>query len=148
MIYDKLSNINSYIGLNENIVKGLKFLQTADFSKMEDGRYDIDGDNLYINISHFETRESNTKLEAHRKYADIQYVISGEEKVGFGQLEDAEKVLDSLPENDCYFYEGKVSYVTLGQNMFVIFFPQDTHAAAMYTEESQMIRKAVVKARL
>ena len=56
-------------------------------SKLEVKRYDIDGDNLYATVSEYITKnEEDAKFEAHQKYIDIQYVISGKEIMSIAPL--------------------------------------------------------------
>ena len=60
--------------------KAFAFLRDNDLEKLELKRYDLDGNNLYVTISEYNTKNpEDAKFEAHKKYIDIQYVISGSE---------------------------------------------------------------------
>ena len=68
----------SYFKNKERWDKAFTFLKNSDLSKLEIKRYDIDGDNLYAPVSEYLTKnEEDAKFEAHQKYIDIQYVVSG-----------------------------------------------------------------------
>ena len=59
------------------------FLKNNDLTKLAPGKYPIDGDNVYASITEDSTKDyDKSKWESHRKYIDLQYVISGEEKIG------------------------------------------------------------------
>ena len=46
MIIDLLKNAALYKNIDEKICKALDYLASQDFTKIESGRYDIDGDNI------------------------------------------------------------------------------------------------------
>ena len=82
MIYDTLAHRAQYYGLGERFQKALDYLAETDFSKLEDGRYDLDGDNLFVKLSTYTTKVANEKPEGHKAYIDIQFLIDGKESVG------------------------------------------------------------------
>ena len=64
------------------MAKVLEFLSRDDLADIECGRHDIDGDNVFANVMEFETVPASEKpFEAHRRYADIHFVISGVERL-------------------------------------------------------------------
>lgn len=145
MIYDKLENIETYEGIAPRVMAGLKALRDTDFSKIENGRYELDGDKLYMNVSMAEEREHNDRPEAHRKYADIQYVIEGREDIGVGFVDDMEKEVEANPQSDIWFYQGETTKIRLEGSRFVVLFPQDAHAPCIAVNGEKTVRKAVVK---
>lgn len=67
MIIDKLSNSNLYSGLGERINKAFAYLKETDFIKMELGKYEIEGDNVFALVNEYTTKDENEgKLEAHK----------------------------------------------------------------------------------
>ena len=74
MIYDKIDNLETYAGISERLMKGLRLLKETDFSALEPGRYEVDGNELYFMVQSYQTKESNDTPEAHKKYIDIQRV--------------------------------------------------------------------------
>lgn len=144
MIYDKLENIEAYEGIMPRLMEGLKALKDADFSAMEDGRYELDGDKLYMNISSYETKPDK-RAEAHEKYIDIQYLISGTELIGVAPLCEMGQPVEAKPEKDVWHYEGATEKLTLTGSRFMVFYPQDAHAPGIACGEPSKVRKAVVK---
>ncbi len=73
----------SYFQQKERWDKAFTFLKESDMTNMELKRYDLDGNNLYALLSEYMSKnEENARYEAHRKYLDIQYVVSGRELIG------------------------------------------------------------------
>ena len=56
MIIDSLKNAKFYYALGERIAKGLKFLEENDLSQFENGKYEIEGDELFVSVQDYETK--------------------------------------------------------------------------------------------
>jgi YhcH/YjgK/YiaL family protein len=159
MILDKIENADLYKNLNDRIRKSLNYIKQTDLKKLQPGRYDIDGENIFALISEYNTKpESEGKLEAHRKYIDVQYVIDGEELMGYTPLSDPafakasagrQEILEQYnEENDIVFYKGEKFFVKVSAGMFAIFFPEDVHMPGINTGKSAMVKKLVIKVRI
>lgn len=48
MIYDTLAHIQAYRGIHPGVYRGLELLRDTDFSRLEDRRYEVDGEDLYF----------------------------------------------------------------------------------------------------
>ena len=78
-------------------------------------------------VHEYNTKDKKkAKLEAHRKYIDIQYIHSGVELIGVAAFKDQIPITDDT-EKDLAFYEGDASFIKLETGMFAIFFPDDLH---------------------
>lgn len=81
MILDTLSLIDRYATLNPRFVSAFDFLRRLGSDPVI-GRHDIDGDVVYALVQRYETRPvAGMRLEAHRRYIDIQYVVRGSEAI-------------------------------------------------------------------
>ena len=145
MIYDTLNHIFRYEGMHEGVLMGLKFLRDTDFSALPDGSQEIDGKNVFANIMTVETKPVNDTPEAHKKYIDIQYLISGREHIDVGPLETMDEEVSGKPENDIWFYRGKLDRITIGDSRYAVLFPGDAHAPCIQVEGPETVRKVVVK---
>ena len=148
MIYDKISNIESYKGIHPGIYKGLKALKDIDFGKTEDGRYELEGDRLFMTVMTAELTEENNCPEAHRKYIDIQYDIIGSEKIGVASIDDVGVPVESDPSGDIWHYEAETEKLSLGNGRFLVLFPQDVHAPGISAADGKKVRKAVIKVKV
>ena len=148
MIYDEIKNVHTYFSLNGRLKEGFQFLLNSDLKNLKDGRHIIKGDEIYANVQTLNTKPvEEQKWEAHKKYIDIQYVIRGREKMGFGVLSDFNKTVVPYDENkDVMFLEGEnYSYIDVKEGSFVIFYPNDVHAPMLSVDSSEEIKKVIVK---
>src|SRR4030042_2628800 len=130
MVVDRLENAHLYTGISAKIKKGLEVLKDESLSEKKDGRYEVDGENIYYIIQRYATKPIKAgKLEAHRKYIDIKFAAKGEEVIGhsLNSRLDIQEPYDK--DKDVVFYNlpDKLNTVKLGQGMFCILFPQDGH---------------------
>ncbi len=149
MIIDKLSNSHLYSGIGERINKAFAYLKETDFSKMELGKYEIDGDNIFALVNEYNTKdEIEGKLEAHKKYIDIQFVAEGKELMGYAPLEN-QTVIDYYNEqNDITFFSGDKSFTLVEEGMFAIFFPTDVHLPGIKVNDKSYVKKVVIKVKV
>lgn len=149
MIIDHINNINNYSQLNSPVRRALEIIRDTDFDALENRTYEVDGRNLFFFIQSFETQPVNDTPEAHRKYIDVQYIISGKEIFGVGQVDAMTEEVEAKPENDIWFYHGPMDSVTLTEGMFAVFFPNDAHAPCVSPAEgANTVRKCVFKVRI
>ena len=71
-------------------LEAYEFLRKALNEGCENGRYEL-SDGAYVNVSTYKTAPKEEKaFEAHRKYIDIQMILSGNELVAIESLEICE----------------------------------------------------------
>jgi YhcH/YjgK/YiaL family protein len=146
-----LSNVKAELELYPSAIQqGLKYLMETDFSKVPLGRHEIDGGKIYASVAEYESQPKEVRrLEAHRKYLDIQYIAAGQEMIGSGPLSTASEVTeDRLAEKDVIFYKSlsAETYHILQQGMFAIYFPWDVHRPNCHVNETAAkVKKVVVK---
>jgi YhcH/YjgK/YiaL family protein len=104
-------------------------------------------DKVFVNVQEYTTRDPGKQyLEAHRKYIDFQYVVSGRELMGSGKLSDATMVdpYDSTKDAGHYSLPIFPYYVATPQYFFV-FFPSQVHLTNIQFGEKAAVRKIVFK---
>ncbi|USF25985.1 putative protein YhcH [Firmicutes bacterium ASF500] len=149
MIYDTLAHLESYRGIHPGVMKGLELLRDTDFSRMEDGRYEVDGGDLFFMLQSYDTKPVNDTPEAHKKYIDIQFLISGGELMGVGPLEEMDREVEARPEGDIWFYNGPLSRLLLAGDRFTVLWPGDAHAPGIALDgKPAPCRKCVVKVKV
>ena len=146
MIIDQLGNCERYFALGERFKKGFEYLQATDFSQIAPGKYELDGDSLKVAVQEYESKqEADCKIEAHQRYADIQFIFSGEEMIGMDTLRDQQPTVPYNSEKDVSFF-GKYDYkIRVTAGMFTVFFPQDIHMPGLTSGVSSNVKKVVVK---
>lgn len=147
MIVDSINNAKKYFNLDKRFEKIFSYLA----SLTEDaGLGWQDFGDFRIGVSECETfdkdNEGNARsAEAHREYADIHYVISGDEGMGYANIESMKSVCDYNSEQDYQLLSGEVSLVHLRKGDFCLVFPEDAHIPQMTAGENRHLKKAVVK---
>lgn len=122
-------------------------IKAFDFGK-PDGKYEIEGCGM-MSVESPETEPvSARKLEGHEKFIDVVYLIDGEEWIRVVDRHEAEKVTESYPDRDLYFFESHAeeSQVYMLPGRFLICYPEDLHRPLCAGAAGcQKIRKAVLK---
>lgn len=150
MIKDNLQHLAYYNYLAKELKIGLKYIRDTDFSALENGKYEILENKVFVIIQDYTSKpEAEGKFEAHKKYVDIQFIIEGEEKIGTGKLEDFEEITEYDEEKDIIFLTPKtdanIDFVKLKAEEFAIFTTKDVHMPSIAIDEPCHVRKAVVK---
>ncbi|MFO0816782.1 MAG: YhcH/YjgK/YiaL family protein [Pirellulales bacterium] len=146
MIVDSFAQIAFYQGLPERFGQALQWLTSRNLADLPLGKVDLEGDQLFVLVQEYSTKEpSSGRWEAHRRYADIQLIVTGEERVGVAGI-DAMKLETPYDEmKDVAFFQGEGDWITLTPGRFAIFFPQDVHLPCIQANVAQKVRKIVVK---
>lgn len=120
------------------------FLKKEISAKASDGKIIINKD-IYAVIQTCLPKPKNEQvLEKHKKYIDLQYVISGKEKIGWKYFDKNFTTLKKYnSKNDISFYSDKPeTFIHLKKGEFAIFFPEDTHAPLCCDKP---VKKCIVK---
>lgn len=147
MITDQLSNIGHYRGLSPRLDLALEFLLTNDLAALPTGRIEIDGDHLYGNHMNYMTSSiSDDKMfEVHKRYIDIQMIVSGHEWIALAPMNFLTKVEDR-PEDDVTFYTGKHDHIVmLREHTFMLLFPGEAHIPGLAIDKQATVTKLVLK---
>ena len=145
MVIDHLKNAALYAGMHPRMKDAFRYLQKTDFSKIEPGRYEIDGADLFVLIQHYDPKlREKARWEAHRKYIDVQYVLSGSELFGYAPLERLSSVAYDEAK-DFHELKGNGDFLQAPAGTFLILFPQDAHMPGIAGPASQFVKKIVVK---
>ena len=148
MIFDTLDHHALYASLGQNLAAGLQFLLDHDLNALPVGRVEIDGSRLFALVQEYQTKPPAQGVwEAHRQYIDIQYLVSGRERMGFANLHSM-TLGDYLPERDFQAMTGAGNSLELFANAFTVFFPQDGHMPGLWIDAPEKVRKVVVKVKI
>ena len=151
MIVDQLSASAAYESLHPLFPQAFAYLRTFD-PKTEDGKYELQGQDLVAIVQRYQTAASADKLwEAHQVYGDIQVVYHGLELCGHTDQTTLVVTKPYIAEKDVEKYAAPSSptaLLTLGRGNFAIFHPQDGHQPGVQIGAPAEILKVVIKFRL
>ena len=148
MIIDDLKNAHQYHGIGPRFARAFSWLGETDLEAMAPERRAIEGDDIYAMIQQYDSKPKSEGLwEAHRKYADIQYVVSGAEHMGWAPVASL-KAGPYDADKDFLKAEGTGQFLELRAGSFIVLFPQDAHMPSVAIDRPQPMKKVVVKVRL
>lgn len=148
MIIDAGAFCQDYKSLHPLFERAFRFLAEADLRAFAPGRHPVDGDRLYLSIDHAQGRgRAGARLEAHRRYIDIQYTIEGDEEIGWMPLASCGAMTEPFNDaKDVGFFETRpTSWLSVPEGTFVVFFPRDAHAPLA---GRGAVKKAIMKVAL
>jgi len=103
MIFDKIDNRSFYME-DADLAQILEFLGCFKPENYPAERVVLDGDNLYVNPVQLVTRpESECLFEAHQHYADVHFIVEGQEKIVVQASSSIQITEPYSPEKDCMF---------------------------------------------
>lgn len=149
MIFDHIHNAFLYEAMHPLFAKAFDYLRSTDFERMENGKYEIDGDNLFAIVNRYTTEPADMRQwEAHRTYIDIQYMVTGEENMGVAPLHTMKISKPYDNENDYFLLNGEGVEQTVKPGFFTIFFPTDVHKPNLIASSADTILKVVLKVKM
>ena len=149
MIVDHISHAAAYRGLSDRF--DLAFAYLRDFNEeTPDGRYDLDGDRVYALVQSIKTSPAASGVfESHKVYADIHYVVSGQEVIYYQETSFLNPRGDYDASIEARLYDGdNENALHLRSGFFGAFWPQDGHKPGCCVETSAPVRKVVMKIKL
>lgn len=150
MIFTSIYSTDDYKAYPEVIQKMIGYLKENDFVNMEPGVYDYQGKDIYVQVFDAETGPVEEKRpESHEDYLDIQFLASGEEKLGFTPNTGKYEVDEHIVERDLIFYKNveNEGFIYAVPGCVSVFFPCDIHRPAVAVNEPMTVRKVVIKVR-
>lgn len=149
MIVTDIRHIEHQVSVTTALKKAIDFLRRPDIHSLVDGRVDIDGQNVFALVQRYETVMADIpRFECHRKYMDIQYIVSGEEIIGWAPAERMEVTETYDIERDICFGivpKGEVTPVYLREGQLAVLYPEDAHAPKLASGLTSPVIKIVVK---
>ncbi|PJG84675.1 N-acetylneuraminate anomerase [Conservatibacter flavescens] len=151
MFFGDLNRQDYKRGLPQVIVDICEQLNTMNLDDLTVGRHDLTAD-IYMNVQTLTTEAAEKrKSEFHRKYIDVQVLISGKESLDYSLAFPDDK--DYTPYNSDDDYQLTLTHdlahkntLTLSPKQFVVFLPYEVHKPCCNVEgETYEIKKLVVK---
>lgn len=142
MIIDVERNRGLYYGALPELEEGFGFIDSL--KEKPPGRYEK-GD-MYALVQEGVTKPAGElRLEAHKKYIDVQYMAEGFEVMEWANSEGLKEAAPYDSGKDIVFYNGEGMACRVSPGMFYIVFPEDAHKPCGYTEKETSYRKIVLK---
>ena len=149
MIFGNINNLQEYSFLEKQIKKCLIYATEHDLRNFAKGRYEIEGDDLFVNVTEYTTTlEEERFWEAHRRYIDLHLMLYGQEQIDISFIQNM-NLKEYLEENDFLPMDGKKNCsVVLSSGDFLICDISDGHRTGIAVEGAESIKKAIFKIRV
>jgi len=145
MILDRIENVGQYAHLHPGFGKAFQFLCHKGLLALPSGEHEIEGYRIYAIVARDPARSrARAMLEAHRRYVDIQAVLSGTDEMGWkprAACAAPAGVYDPVKDIEL-FSDPPATWMTVQPGQFTVFFPDDAHAPLVGEGE---IHKIVIK---
>ena len=129
--------------------KAFAFLRSPVIHQLPDGRVEIDGDRVFALVQRYETMMIDApKFEFHRKYIDVQFIVTGEEVIGWASAARMTVTDAYNADRDICFgtvAKGIWTPVHLQAGQLAVLWPEDGHAPKLASNASLPVMKIVVK---
>jgi YhcH/YjgK/YiaL family protein len=129
--------------------KAFHYIKDKDLSALSVGEYELDNQKVLVIVSEYNSKSPEVALfEEHEDYIDIHYVVSGSEYIELGDQSTAKLKKPYDEEKDIAFYEAKEKKILLAKpGIFFIIFPGELHKPGIKVEESNPVKKILIKIR-
>ena len=129
--------------------EAVKYLKSLDLENLEVGRYDVDEDFYYL-IQEYETKpRAEAKLEAHREWIDIQYMIKGQEVIELEDISKVESITEYEPDVEFFKVPETMCKVSITDGAYMIIYPSNAHMPGVaVNDQPQKVKKCVGKVRV
>ena len=150
MIFDKIENFETYQSVHKRFKDVSHFFKITDVLSLKPGKHLIDGNDIYAMVFEYDTHDGiNSKLEGHKKYIDIQYMVIGNEKINVSKLLDQSLAEKYNVEKDYHlFTNNSKTSLHLNEGMFIIFYPDDLHMPELKIDKPEKVKKIVIKVKV
>lgn len=146
MIFGNIKDAKRYFCVNKRFERAFEILNGLDASQTE--RITVEDGIFWINIAEFEEIAPGEKpFEAHRDFLDLHFIIEGEEKFGYADIERLTETKAYDEENDYLLLSGEADVLTLKKGDFCVVFPEDAHIPVMGKGDGKL-KKAIVKIKM
>ena len=148
MILEPLSFLAALSPLHRHFLKAFDFLSTIEQVGFPEGTFPLEGEEMIAIVEGTSGHgKKDAKLEAHRKYLDIHYVLSGTDLIGWKPLGACQNILRDYADHEdkIFFQDTPESWFTLSPGHFALFFPHDTHAPLA---GKKSLKKVILKIKL
>lgn len=150
MICDVYENSARYYGCHKGFQTGFEFIKRAVEEDLPLGKYMLDGTDIYAMIMEYIPNPDSEKFEGHRDYIDIQYIVSGQERMDCADVSNCSTMTEYNPEKDVEFFtcNGMKATMSFEKGGFAVFFPWDIHKPSVILDKPETVKKIVVKVRV
>lgn len=134
--------------LQQRIEKAVTYIKGLNIENVKTNEKIIVNDDFYYSVQVYNTKpENECMLESHRNYVDVQFVLSGCERMDIADISRLALKEEYNSEKDLMFWNipKHLSSVTLNAGDIIILYPENAHRGAIFENDNSKIVKIVGK---
>lgn len=147
MVTDYTDRIAQYARNVPELYDAVRFAKRVQEENLPVGRYPVGNDFAFVQEGTTHSLQEGD-FEVHRKYLDVQIVLSGGEVMEYADIRDLKEKVPYSEEKDVEFLEGTGSKILMTPGKFYLVYPGDGHKPCCHEEVSMNYKKVVVKIRI
>jgi 3-deoxy-D-manno-octulosonate 8-phosphate phosphatase (KDO 8-P phosphatase) len=137
--------------IKQRVDNALDYLKKLVVTEKDIGKRQIVDDNLFYSVQAYQTKsETDCKLKSHRKYVDIQIIVSGEENMDITDISRLTVKEEYNLEKDVMFWNipTRMARVSLKSGDCIILYPENAYRGEIFEKEYCNVLKIVGKVRI
>lgn len=143
MIVCPFKDIGRYAPIIPGLEEAVKAI--AELTDLTPRTVPLSGGNKIL-IQEYTTKDGNAqKVEAHREFLDLQYIIEGEELVGWAPLDTLTPADEYNPAKDKQMFTGHVDFMRIPAGYCYVVYPEDGHMPGSHLDTPKTSKKLIVK---
>ena len=147
MIVDRIERFQQYSRSVPEIYEVMKFAEKVKKENIPAGKYPIQ--NGFVLVQEGQTRRfEEADFEVHRKYLDIQILVSGTEYVEYADIKDLETKVPFDEEKDLELMDGAGCKIQIKPDMFYVLYPSDGLKPSCHENTATNYKKVLAKIKI
>ena len=147
MILDRIERFQQYSRCVPELYDAIKFAQKVKNENIPVGKYPMQ--NGFILVQEGATRKfEEADFEAHRKYIDIQILISGTEYLEYTDIQQLTTKVQFNDEKDLELLDGCGCKIEIKPDMFYVMYPADGHKPCCHQVVPTNYKKVIAKIKI
>lgn len=146
MIFDSLDKLPFYLQHLPSLQTVMDVLDKVDLLESSPGFHNTDNPLVRYNIIDYTSVDIRNPLEIHRREADVQIVLIGEELAITAPRSESVNAGPYDEQKDAAFFDCDATMqMTLRPGLFALFFPGEPHRGNIVLKQPTVCRKVVFK---
>ena len=145
MIICPWNEISRYAAVIPGLEEAIKIIDAHD--PKEYGTFPLPNGRFMVGM-HTSRSAEGEQAEAHRRFLDIQYVLSGQDVVGWNSINHMTPAGEFNVEGDIGFFDGEVEMIRIPAGYCYVVFPEDAHLPDCHIDQPMDFLKYVIKIEL
>ena len=145
MIICPWNELSRYASLIPGLEEAMKIIDAHD--PKEYGTFPLPNGRFMAGI-HTSRSAEGCQAEAHRRFLDIQYVLTGQDVVGWAPISRLTPAGEFNVDGDIGFFDGEVEMIRIPAGYCYVVFPEDGHMPDCHIDEPNDFLKYVIKIEL